>query len=269
MAMTKRTFLPAVLFPILVLSCTDNDAPLPHGPAEIRPLRMELEDYKRELIFDTENRLTRVKTSSIMPGEVVLESTAEYFYRPDGTLEKVDTDGGFRLEYTWQDDRIIRTDEYIQDTFSQYHTFSYDERNRLHEFTTWQDIMGDGEVLPKSKEIYIYDSRDNLTNQFLYYYNTGIQGHVLLTSFEYSDYDNQVEGESLFDGYAFNPTAVFRKNNPGKMVVKNGNGIANLVDQYTYTYNSRGYPIRKTTTSIFSHNGSGGSYETYYFYQER
>jgi len=266
----KNNFLPAVVvLSAVLLSCDERDTPIPQQSPLILPLRLELEDFKRELIFDEENRLSRVKTSSFMPGDVVLESTMEYFYGADGKLEKVVTDQGYRLEYTWQDDRIVRTDEYIQETFSQYHTFSYDVKGRLHEFLTWQDILGEGEVVAKSKAVFLYDNKDNLTDQFLYYYHTGLNGHVLLTSFEYSDYDSHVEAESLFDGYAFNPEAVFSKNNPGKMVTKHGTGNISLIDQYSYVYNARGYAISKTTTSVFSHNGSLGSYETRYFYEER
>ena len=266
----KTNFFPAiVLLSGILLSCDGNDAPLPHKSRLILPIRLELDDYKRELIFDDQNRLSGVKTSSVMPDDVVLESTVQFFYGPDGRLHQAVADDGFRLEYTWQDDKIIRTDEYIENAFSQYYTFSYDERGRLKEFLTWQDILGEGEIVAKSKEIFVYDNNDNLTNNLLYYYDTGTKGHALLTSFEFSDYDNHVEVESLFDGYAFNPETVFRKNNPGKMVTKNGKGDIGFIDQYTYVYDSRGYAIRKTTRSIVSYNGSGGSYETYYFYEER
>lgn len=266
----KKIFLPAlVLFSVILVSCDDRDEPLPQQSPLILPLRLELEDYERELVFDDKNRLSRVKTSSFMPGDVVLESTTEYFYSTDGKLDKAVTDQGYRLEYTWEGDKIIRTDEYIQDTFSQYHTFTYDVNGRLHEFLTWQDILGEGEVVAKSKAVFLYDNNGNLTNQLLYYYHTGINGHALLTSFEYSDYDDNVEAESLFDGYAYNPEAVFSKNNPGKMITKNANGNTTLIDQYNYVYNARGYATSKTTTSVFSHNGSGGSYETRYFYEER
>ena len=131
----KTNFLPAViLLSGTLLSCDERDRPTPQQNPVILPVRLELDDLKRELIFDEENRLSRVKTSSFMPGGVVLESTMEYFYASDGKLEKAVTDQGYRLEYTWQEGRIVRTDEYLQDTFSQYHTFSYDVRGDCTSF---------------------------------------------------------------------------------------------------------------------------------------
>lgn len=252
-----------------LLPACDNEPAQPVRTPVIVPARLEQDDYKRELVFDEGNRLTRIKNSSYMPNDVVLESTMEFFYGPDGKSEKAINDGGYRLEYTWEDGKIVRSDQYINDVFTQYYTFSYDERGRVREYSTWQDIPEEGGEIPVAKEVYIYDGRDNTTNQFLYYYDSGIKGHRLLTAFEFSDYDDKIATENLFDGYSFNPTAVFRKNNPGKMVTKNASGMTGLIDEYTYVYNSHGYATRKTTTSVFSYNGSGGSYNTYYYFAER
>lgn len=204
-----------------------------------------------------------------MPGDVVLESTLEYFYHPDGKLKSAVTDTGYRLEFAFDGDKIVRTDQYINGVLSEYYTFAYDEKERLQNFTTWQDVPEAGGLIPKQKEVYLYDVNDNLTTQLLYFYNSGIQGHELLTTFEYSDYDGRIEAESLFNGYSVNPLVVLRKNNPGKMVTKNKHGNTVVVDHYSYIYNSRGYATRKTTFSIFPYNGSSGSYDAFYYYEER
>lgn len=253
---------------VVLLSCDDSD-PEPLKTPLVLPVRLELDDYKRELVFDASNRLSEAKTSSFMPGDVVLESTTTYTYAPDGKLMMTTTDSGYRLEFMYANDTIVRTDQYINDEFNQYYTFTYDERGRLHELVSWQDVPEMGGVVPVSKEIYLYDSNDNLTIQFLYVYNSGIQGHELLQSYEYDDYDDQPETESLFDLYVFNPQVKLRRNNPGKMVIRNRHGNTVMVDQYTYVYNAHGYATRKTTTSVFSNSGSGGSYDTRYFYEER
>lgn len=261
---------PTILFLTagLSLSCDNGDV-TPVKERVILPLRLELEDYKREFTFDAGNRVTAVKNISYFPGGVVLETSIGYSYTPDGKLEKTTNDQGYRLEYIYQGDRLARTDEYLNDQLSQYHTFSYDVEGRLQDYTTWQDIPEYGGVVPKAKEVYVYDTRDNLSHQFIYVYNPGIQGHELLSSFEFSDYDNYPEAESLFNAHAFHPGAVFRKNNPGKMITKNRLGITGMIDQYSYVYDSRGYATEKTTTVTYSYNGNSGSYKTYFFYQER
>ena len=230
---------------------------------------MEMDDYQRELLFDDSNRLLKVNTKSFFPNDVVLESYTDYTYDAQGVLQKAETDTGYRLEYTWENQKIVRTDEYLDGVQTRYFTFSYDERNRLSEYTTWDDVPEAGGIIPVYKESYLYDQRDNVTHAFLYYYDTGLNGHQLLTTMEFSDYDDMPEGESLFDAYAFNPSVKLRRNNPGKTITRNGKGITNLVDQYSYTYNSRGYPVKKVTTSVFSQSGSRGTYVTDYYYEER
>ena len=262
----KIKFLSAVPVLLIVLSCHD-DAPAPVKSRQLLPLRMELEDYTREFLYDDNHRISKIKTSSFFPGEVVLESTTGYFYDDEGQLEKVETDSGFRLDYTWEGGRIIRTDQYINDQPTEHYTFLYDEKGRLREYTTWQDIPEEGGLIPVQREVYLYDNRDNVTTQFLYYYDSGIKGHALLSSFEFADYDDHKDGEGLFDAYTINPGVVRRKNNPGKMVTRNRTGNAVMVDEYSYVYNADGYPIEKTTTGVFSYNGSGGSYRTRYYYE--
>ena len=267
---TMKAFTPTFLFltAVLFLSC-DNDDINPAREQQILPLRLELDDYKREFTFDGQSRITSVKNLSFYPGDVVLETNIQYVYGPGGKLEKTVNDQGYRLEYTYDGNRIARTDEYLNNEFTQYHTFSYDAEGRLQEYSTWQDVAEWGGVVPKTKEVYLYDSRDNLSHQFIYIYNSAIQGHELLTSFEFSDYDNYPEAESLFDAHALNPNAVFRKNNPGKMITKNRLGNTGMIDQYTYVYDSRGYATEKTTTVTYSYNGNSGSYKTHFFYQAR
>jgi hypothetical protein len=224
----KAKLMGAVFGWALLASC-DHSEPQRIQTSVVLPLRLEQLDFVRALEFDGNNRLSKVRNSHRMPNDVMLESTTEFFYSTDGRLERTVTGDGNRLEFMWEDGRIVRTDEYLNDNFSQYHTFSYDEKGRLKEWTMWQDIPEFGGVVPKAKEIYLYDGRDNLTNQFLYFYNQAIQGHELLTSFEYSEYDDHIEAESLFDGYAFNPAAVFRKNNPGKMVTSGASRFIHAV----------------------------------------
>ena len=261
---------PTILFLLtaLLLSC-DSDEVQPVRQRVVLPLRMELDDYKREFTFDDDHRISGVKNLSFYPGDVVLETNIQYSYSPDKKLTGISTNEGYRLVYHYEDGMIVRTDEYLNDNLSQYYTFSYDEKGRLNEYSTWQDIPEYGGVVAKAKEVYVYDNRDNLTFQFLYVYDPGTKGHDLLTSFEFSDYDYNPESESLFDAHVFNPGAMFRKNHPGKMITRNRLGNVGMVDTYSYVYDFRGYVTEKTTTVTYAYDGHSGSYKTRFFYQER
>lgn len=253
----------------LLLSCNDETEVDPVKERVVLPLRLEMDDYKRHFTFDADNRIKAVKNESYMPGEVVLETNIEYAYTTDRKLASSATDQGYRLVYHYEAGRIVRTDEFLNEQLSQYYTFLYDEEGRLKEYTTWQDIPEYGGVVAKAKELYVYDSHDNLSLTFLYIYNPGTKAHDLLSSFEFSDYDHYPEAEGRFDAQAFNPNAVFRKNNPGKMITRNRLGNVGMVSTYTYVYDSRGYATEKTTNVTYPYNGTSGSYKTYFYYQER
>jgi len=258
-----------LLMTVLLLSCDDNTEVQPVKERVILPLKMETDDYKREFTFDADNRIVKVVNQSFMPGEVILESTIEYAYTADNKLLSSTTDQGYRLDYHYEGGRIIRTDEYLNGQLNQYYTFVYDESGRLKEYSTWQDIPEYGGVVAKAKEIYVYDRRENLTLQFLYIYNSGTGAHDLLSTFEFSEYDDYPEAEARFDAQAFNPHAVFRKNNPGKMVTRNRLGNIGMVSTYNYVYDSHGDATEKTTNVTYPYSGSSGSYKIRFYYQER
>jgi hypothetical protein len=57
------TFLFLILTTGLFVSC-DNDEINPARDQQVLPLRLELDDYKREFTFDAQNRITAVKNLS-------------------------------------------------------------------------------------------------------------------------------------------------------------------------------------------------------------
>ncbi|MFZ6000266.1 MAG: hypothetical protein ACOYW3_07125 [Bacteroidota bacterium] len=263
----KRLLLSLCGIAWLSVSSCDTDDPGSARELAIVPVRLQQADYAKELSFDNHGRLAKVIITSEMPDGTILESTQEFEF--DGeTPIRCTTNYGFRMEYTYDGGVIVRTDEFLNGTFSQFHTFSYDDHGRVAEIISWQNIPEEGGLIPHNKGVYEYDETGNVLFQRLYYYNTDSKDHELLTVFEYSDYDSFINSEQLFNAFPFNPLFKFSKNNPGKMVVKNANGIVSTTDEHIYTYNARGYAIHKTTKSSFR-NGESGTYETAYVFEEK
>jgi hypothetical protein len=259
-----RAFL---LFLVLaVASCDEGGTP---KTPEIFPVRMEMADYHRELVFDQNDRLTGIKMISFFPNDVTLESTLNFHYASSGRIDSSWTTDGHGFKYTYEAGLLTRSDEYIDGALAQYHTFEYDTRNRISKTLSWQHIPEQGGWIPHQKSTYTFDSDDNLTESVLYYYNSGTGQHEMLTRFTYSDYDNKQSCDRIFDTASFNPTIQFRKNNPGKMVVQNTYGNTTSIEVYSYEYHSSGFTEKRITTTTFPHNGQTGSYETKFIFEVR
>src|SRR5690606_4991213 len=136
---------------------------------------------------------------------------------------------------------ISRTDEYANGAeLSQYHTYSYDDQERLIESITWQDIPEEGGEIRVSKETYEYDHTGNITYYRIFYYGTGGVEAFPLTVFHYSNYDNHINSEQYFNVNPFNPTLITSKNNPGKMTIQNASGVISSTEIYSYEYHKKG-----------------------------
>lgn len=252
----------------MIISCDSSEDNDPSAKPELRPVRLEQIDFKRELVFDDQDHLLKIISTSEFPNDVFMTSEHVFTYDDLGRPVASSTDNAWRLVYTYEGDHVVRTDEYIDDVLTQYHTFEYHPNGKLAVRLVWQDIPEEGGLIPVTKETYEYDSRNNLVKSEILYYNTGTEQHELLTRFIYSEYDDKINSEALFDNMMFNPLVKFSENNPGKMVVANKNGIVSSTDEYTYLFNDQGYAIQKTTHTTL-HNGSTGSYETKYYFEEK
>src|SRR5690349_15570236 len=102
-----------------LVSCDSEENTDPIVSTELRPDRIEQVDYTRELIFDTQNRLVKVISTSEFPNDGEMVSTQEFTYGDDGHLKESITDSGWRLVYTYDGEFIVRTDEYVDDVLSQ------------------------------------------------------------------------------------------------------------------------------------------------------
>ena len=253
---------------LALISCSEDDRD-PGKPLRIHPIRMEMEDYHRELMFDQNDRLAGIKMISFFRGDEPLESTINFYYSAGHRIDSSATSDGHLFKYTYESGLLTRSDGFINGSLAQYHTFTYDDRKRVIENISWQHMVEEDGWVPHQKGTYTYDINDNLVETVLYYYNTGTDQHELLTRFTYSDYDDKQSADRFFNTTSFNPTIKFNKNNPGKMVVQNRYGNTTSIEVYSHQYNSSGYPEKRTTTVTIPYNGQNGSYETNFFYEFR
>jgi len=263
----RKTLLSAVVV-LLAASCDDEESnPAPTVP-ELVPLKMEQLDGSRELIYDTSGKVTGLSIVTNFSNGSKMTSAQTLIYNDAGQLTESTTDTGWRMVYTYNDrNKISKTDEYVNGSWSQLHEYTYDDKGLLLYDITSQNIPEEGGLIPVAKNEFTYDAAGNVTLHLLYYYTSFGAEAKLLTKHSFSDYDDKVATEEYFDMHPFNPFVKLRKNNPGKMVIENANGITTIVENYQYNYNLEGYAIKKTTFSTM-HNGNTGSYVTTYTFKK-
>jgi hypothetical protein len=261
----KKTILSLFVLTIFT-ACSTDELITPTPNLKLVPEHFEQLDFSKTFEYDPTGQLTGVTMVSRLPNGATMESRQSYFYDVENRLNQTTTDNGWVLVYTLSDGQIARTDEYVNCWFTQYHTYEYNANGLLIKSFTWQNIPEEGGEIRVAKDEYEYNSDGNLTTHRLYYYSSFGKDPRILTTFTFSDYDTKLNAEDHFSAIAANPLVVFRKNNPGKMVVRNRFGNISSVETYTYEYHTKGYPTNKVTNVTFQ-DGSTSSYETTYRFQ--
>ncbi|HNP96951.1 MAG TPA: YD repeat-containing protein [Cyclobacteriaceae bacterium] len=252
-----------IVFPVVLLSCGDDSEPIEPTPSKLIPISFKEGDLTKTLTHNENGNLTEIRYQSGPIGTPII-SYHRFVYNDQGRLTASSTDTGWRYEYTYSGELIRETQEYVNGSISDRHTFSYDAKGRLVEQITYQNIPSEGGIIPVAKTTYQYEG-DNMVAQRLYYYTSyGLEAR-LLTEFYYSDFDSMINSEDYFDVIGVNPLLKFSKNNPRKMIVKNGNGTVTSTDTYRYEYHPKGYATSKKVTTKFYHGGEGTYEATYSF----
>jgi hypothetical protein len=261
-----KSFAIILFLSLMIVACDSGENPEPIL-LDLKPALFVEEDFKREYVYNDANQLIQIRLISEFTNGGSMVSTQDFSYLANGRLKEVTSDTGFKFVYGYAGNKITRTDEYVNGTWSKYHAFTYDSYGRLSEQITYQNIPEEGGLIPTSKDTYQYDAHDNLEVMNMYYYTPYGAEAKLLTTFISSDFDDQIITEDYFDVNIFNPYVTLRKNNPGKLITLNASGQVTSTEFYTYQYHPMGYATSKTTTVTWYHGGTG-SYTSIYTFKE-
>lgn len=262
--MTKR--IPLILALVLIAfsfsSCEDDNAP--SKATTLRPLRIEEVAYKRELIYNQAGQVTRVLSESEMPDKQIISTVQDFEYNAEGKIVSSLIDNERLYEYTWENGRIVKTEEKIKGAPSGRYVFSYQANGLIRDMQTYKYENGDVRLM--GKITYAFDPVGNISSVKEFSFKD--TAFSLESIYEYDRYDNFLSADSHFDFHTLNTGLQLHRNNPGRMVQKNKNGVAFAIEDYVYEYDSNGYPVKRESTITFLHIGSTGSYETRYFFEE-
>jgi hypothetical protein len=254
-------YLASLVFVFLVSSCEDD---VPVKEKHYRPLRMEEVAYKRELVYNASGQVTKIVSQSEMPDKEIIATVQEFGYNENGKIASSLIDNERLYKYTWEDGRITKTEELLNGVPSYRYVFLYHSTGMIKEMQTF--VYDAGVPKLKGKVAYAFDPNRNISTVKEFSFQD--EAYSLTMIYEFDRYDNFPSADSYFDFHTLNTGLQLHRNNPGRMVSKNKNGIAFSIEDYVYDYNPNGLVTKRESTKTFLHIGSTGSYETHYFFEE-
>ncbi len=191
------------------------------------------------------------------------EQFVENYIYDKNKIKSINSSNGYKTEYTYSNDKIIRIDNFENEELIAYTTLAYDSENRLESYIDYFDMPGDSSVWKSvfsyntdgtiTKTIYMGDSNSqtNLSDTYTYILQEEniikYASDYQVVSFEY-DNKNGVY-KNIYDINVINLLNLDlgalegNKNNISKATEELGNG--NITSEtFDYTYNDKNYPIK-------------------------
>jgi hypothetical protein len=210
----------------------------------LRAERMSYGDHSyRVLEYDDDNKVVRVISGLIVEGEA---DESVYTISYIGSLvDKIALDNRWRMEYKYDNDRVIETHEVVNNNLNSVNRFFYDVSGRINESYL---LMNDaGSLREALKYSYEYDDRGNVTRIREFVYNSVNASYDNGPVMEFENFDNNPNAYGVFmtnfsNVYRYSP------NNARLWRVRQMNGTVGEVT-YSYEYNEEGYVIKQTPLS--------------------
>jgi hypothetical protein len=254
-------YLAFLVFVFLGTSCEDD---VPVKEKQYRPLRMEEVAYKRELIYSASGQVAKIVSQSEMPDKEIISTVQEFEYNEKGKIASSLIDNERLYKYTWEGGHISKTEELLKGAPSHRHVFLYHSNGMIKEMQTY--VYDAGVPKLKGKVAYAFGPDGNISTVKEFSFQD--EAYSLTMLYEFDRYDNFPSADSYFDFHTLNTGLQLHRNNPGRMVSKNQNGVAFSIEDYVYNYSPSGLVTKRESTITFLHIGSTGSYETHYFFEE-
>jgi len=249
---TLKLKLAITLLSLFAISCSKDDEP--NMVPEIRENRLvkEIDNNTTKIFaYNSNNQLIKITVLGNL-GSGLTQSITNYIYT-DGKITKRTQD------YTGSESfSYISNYYYANQKIStivvqkRVNGINYDFQTLSYNFDTPNVIKETDERLNGDKTLAIIDIANENVSSASYYTNVTFSNPagVLNNTNLYSNYDNK-RNPYLYLKAAYYNFPYSSVNNVGKLQYSNGN------INYTYEYNSDGYPIKKT----------GGTYVTTYEYE--
>jgi hypothetical protein len=208
--------------------------------------------YNRRYEYNENGDLAKIIWEQYTPG--FTGGTYSYEYQA-GRLHKMVENANRETFYLWEQNRIVKTEQYTNGELTQYTMYGYDQAGNVGERAVHYR-QPNGELKLGLVFVYLYFTDGNLYKKMVYNPLDGNEEYALVAT---HTYDNYLDNENPFPAEEILPNWNSQPNLPGTYRVEtNGQDI---LYQFSYTFSNDGKPLSRTATST-----SGSETATYQYY---
>ena len=262
--MKQQSFRPflVMLSALLLLSACEKD-PTEEIPGNLPPQQQlpnplpanalvkqlwQAENDHETFTYNTKGQVTQKRFQyQYVEGDPTQIRSIVYDFQYDAADKpiRINTTGGYAATYTYEGDRIKKTQElYPNGTVAKEVSFVYADGRIIREYWGISDSFEDTVTIYKHD--FSYDARGNLNKIEMYRQMENFQ-YQLLETVEYSDFDDNINPTSWTMRYPFLPQLRYQFNNPRKEVRTPSVGEAQTTT-FAYEYNAAGLPVVQRVT---------------------
>ena len=190
--------------------------------------------------YDALGRVSKVHIEKATPAKS--SHTKTYFYTPAGELEKINLYPGTDEVYTWQNGRIIKSEEIRNGVVKSYIEYDYDDHGNVSGTINYY-LQEDGQFAVGLQFGYLYFTDGNLYKQFSYAPSTNGEEPTLLST---RTYDGYLDSANPFPMVEILPTVKTQVKLPSSFRVEE-NGV-DLIYNLSYEFSDDGLVKKRTAT---------------------
>lgn len=237
-----KTLVPALISIgcLVLIGCKDDDTVTPSRKQRITAMSNGDIHY-RILQYSDDGRVATVINGVIDESQDSVETVYHVAYDDDLIGQISSEDASHVYHYQYEDRRITESREYVDNALVILNEFYYDANGRVD---LWVSRRGAGEeVFPLDRKTFQYDVNGNVVATELEMFDPVTQGHVLISTVTFLNFDDKRNSSSLFMNFN-HPYHIPFKNNARIWRVKNDTGAVGET-HYEYEYNQDGYVTRQ------------------------
>jgi len=191
--------------------------------------------------YDALGRVSKVHIESATPAKS--SHTKTYFYTPAGELEKINLYPGTDEVFTWQNGRIIKSEEIRNGIVKSYIEYDYDDHGNVSGTVNYY-LQEDGQFAVGLLFGYLYFTDGNLYKQFSYAPSPNGEEPILLSTRTYEGY---IDSANPFPMVEILPTVKTQSKLPSSFRVEEG-GV-DLAYNLSYEFGNDGLLKKRTARS--------------------
>jgi hypothetical protein len=197
--------------------------------------------YQRKYTYNLDGNVAKINWQQGTPG--VLSGVYTFHYDENGILIKSTDNPVEETLYTWEGDRIVKSERIKNGERVAYSLYGYDDAGNVGEVSQY-DKQDDGNFVMSLMFVYLYHNDGNVYKRIVYYPGEGEDNLTLISTQTYESY---LDVENPFTMVEILPNKKTQLTLPRSFRLEE-NGF-DLTYNLTYTFDAEGRPTTRTATS--------------------